>query len=524
MKTLVIGLDGATWRFLDPLLDEGSLPNIQSLLDSGVKGNLQSTTPPLTPPAWTSISTGVSPGTHGVHDFLELNRETYQLSPTTYSKMTRPAIWDLFEREGHSIGVVNFPMAYPPRKVGSFFVSGPPIHESENIGHPPKVNDILESVNYRVDPERRPSDGVEAFYNEIQSLTESQLQATLQLMEQYNPELLWTVFMGIDRIQHYLWDEQIDGENAVEQFYKYMDTAVGSLIQAASDDVTVCVLSDHGARRIEKRVNVNTLLSEWGYLEQAKPGLTSSLKQALVNNVWSAATSFPRPVKSFIREKTPTEAIARFRSKTTASTRSLSKFVDWEQTEAFAVGNGGGVFVHGQDFEHGPVPDSGYEELRDELISEFTDVKDPETGEPIFEEATRTEELYPTVNERTPDITLQPKEWKYTAGVELEDERLQEPGDRVADHEPTGVFILSGDEIRGSSITCDAVDITPTLLYLHDLPTVETMEGEIRSEIFTEAVTDDRQRRTIPVFSPEHQEGSMNEEKVEERLQNLGYL
>lgn len=50
-RVLVIGLDGATWDLLIPLAGEGLLP-ISKLMNLGSYGELESTVPPVTAPAW----------------------------------------------------------------------------------------------------------------------------------------------------------------------------------------------------------------------------------------------------------------------------------------------------------------------------------------------------------------------------------------------------------------------------------------------------------------------------------------
>ena len=83
-RVVVIGWDGATWDLIDPWIKEGKLPFLGSLKESGAFGLLQSTTPHLTPPAWTSIFTGVNPGKHGIFDFFELER--YKKYPVFWAK------------------------------------------------------------------------------------------------------------------------------------------------------------------------------------------------------------------------------------------------------------------------------------------------------------------------------------------------------------------------------------------------------------------------------------------------------
>ena len=65
-KVLVIGLDGATLDLIGPWADDGKLPHISRLMREGVSGELRSTVPPVTGPAWTSFMTGKGPGKHGI--------------------------------------------------------------------------------------------------------------------------------------------------------------------------------------------------------------------------------------------------------------------------------------------------------------------------------------------------------------------------------------------------------------------------------------------------------------------------
>ena len=51
-RTLLIGLDGATFSILDPLVDDGVMPFLKGLFRTGVRAELASVIPPLTPPAW----------------------------------------------------------------------------------------------------------------------------------------------------------------------------------------------------------------------------------------------------------------------------------------------------------------------------------------------------------------------------------------------------------------------------------------------------------------------------------------
>ena len=101
MRTLLIGLDGATFSILDPLMDSGGMPNLKRLVESGVRAELNSVIPALTPPAWTSLMTGRSPGNHGIFDFLrfELRSGSRQLRVLDSDDVAVPTVWSLLARE-----------------------------------------------------------------------------------------------------------------------------------------------------------------------------------------------------------------------------------------------------------------------------------------------------------------------------------------------------------------------------------------------------------------------------------------
>ena len=99
-RTLIIGLDGATWDVIKPLAEEGKLSTFKKLMEEGVWGDLESTIPPITSPAWFSLATGMNPGKLGVFDFLSRKDNTYKLHPATSSDFRKKAIWDYVSCDG----------------------------------------------------------------------------------------------------------------------------------------------------------------------------------------------------------------------------------------------------------------------------------------------------------------------------------------------------------------------------------------------------------------------------------------
>jgi predicted AlkP superfamily phosphohydrolase/phosphomutase len=79
-KVIVLGLDGLSPRIVRKMWEDPNLPdlpNMKKLAQMGHFGPLQTTMPALSPVAWSSFITGMSPGGHGIADFIMRDPETY---------------------------------------------------------------------------------------------------------------------------------------------------------------------------------------------------------------------------------------------------------------------------------------------------------------------------------------------------------------------------------------------------------------------------------------------------------------
>ena len=127
MNVLMIGLDGATFSLLKPLMDDGVMPRLKSLLADAVHGKLMSTRNPLTPPAWTSIMTGVSPETHGIYDFLRpelLSDGGVFLKINNFRDKHAETIWSMVNRAARRATTLNFYGMAPPPEIDGVRRSG----------------------------------------------------------------------------------------------------------------------------------------------------------------------------------------------------------------------------------------------------------------------------------------------------------------------------------------------------------------------------------------------------------------
>src|SRR5919106_2234317 len=122
-RLAIIGLDGATFRALDPLVVHGAMPALESLITGGARMVLRSTVPTYTPRAWVSMATGVNPGRHGVFGFLA-NTPQEPVRLTHSGLIDAPPMWRYLAERNLRAGVFNVPMYYPPEPVEGFMVSG----------------------------------------------------------------------------------------------------------------------------------------------------------------------------------------------------------------------------------------------------------------------------------------------------------------------------------------------------------------------------------------------------------------
>ena len=146
MRVLLFGIDGLAFRVLDPMIEQGLLPNFKRIRDTGVQGILKSTTPPMTPPAWMTISTGLPPAAHGVYDFWSYDKDEQgqpQAHIVTHRKGGK-AIWNLLSDWGKRVIVANIPITYPPEPVNGILVSGYMAPDTNsNITYPTSFKEVV---------------------------------------------------------------------------------------------------------------------------------------------------------------------------------------------------------------------------------------------------------------------------------------------------------------------------------------------------------------------------------------------
>jgi predicted AlkP superfamily phosphohydrolase/phosphomutase len=123
-RVILIAWDGADWRILDPLLEQGALPNLQALLDRGQRDVLRSTIPTHSWSAWPSFLTGVDPVDHGVYDILETVSGTHKQYPVTYKSIKTRTFLDDLTAADKRVLMLDVPLTFPPPKINGTLIAG----------------------------------------------------------------------------------------------------------------------------------------------------------------------------------------------------------------------------------------------------------------------------------------------------------------------------------------------------------------------------------------------------------------
>ena len=534
-KLTTIGLDAATFAVIDPMLAAGELPNLERLFASGTKGVLRSVTHPLTPHAWSTMTTGVNAGRHGIWDFPHRTEDGHGLRAASGSDRRAPAVWDRLSAAGVRSALVSIPFSGPAPEIEGCVLAGFDSAESgPGFTYPAGLADELRRrfgglvLDYRFPI----GQNGELDLDLVRRAAEQKVEIALWLAERYGVDLLFAVFMAADHVHHLCWDDwELRGlESRVADVYRILDRAAGALADAAGADGDVLVVSDHGGGNLEGVVNLNYFLAEQGYL--AYRGAGAALGRRTASRVLQLRRIFPESARTWLKGRLPA---LRERAGKTSYT-----IVDWEQTRAFAYGTFGNVVINvrGREAE-GIVAPQEYEAVRAEVADALRDLRDQD-GAPIVAAVHRREDLFygPELS-NVPDLVVEFDEYRWLGKGELQSRSESLRGQieiesstlsYVGSHRIEGIVCLTGPSAAvGRTIEADIADVAPTILYLLGQPLPSDLDGRL----ITEALDQDLLDRRPPEYTDEESEvlvsqagrySSEDEAAVEERLRSLGYL
>jgi predicted AlkP superfamily phosphohydrolase/phosphomutase len=550
-KLLVIGLDGASFNVLDPLIESGYLPNIANLIAGGSRANLETTFPPITAVAWSSFMTGKNPGKHGIFEFVRRDHRSNREMAVNASYRKGRAIWDLLSDAGKQVIVHNFPCTYPPHEINGLMIADFMTPRGRrDFTYPASLLGELEEHfgNYRLHLSQTYAEGnVDAVLDELFDELEYKAKVTEYLMTKYSWDAFFQYFWGTDRIQHELWHiiddqhprhdkrEAAAYRDRVYRYFSRVDEIVGRLIELVADDSLVLIASDHGFGPAHKYCSLNMWLLQEGFLK-LKSDVATRAKKFMFSMGLTPELAF-----KLTRRIPRTFRPARGVSSQPGASKLLGKFflsfndVDWNRSVAFSKGNYGQIYINLKDREpNGIVSTAEYDDVRNDIIERLRALTDKSTGKAWVGKVFRREEIYsgPLVDE-APDIAFLPADMRYLplGNADFTSNKFMVDAFGISGcHRMDGVMIARGDGIeRGLKLdTARIYDMMPTLMYMSGEGVPEDVDGRVLTEVIcAEYLAANPIRFTTKSDDGSGDEIELSEAEnsdVIERLKSLGYV
>jgi predicted AlkP superfamily phosphohydrolase/phosphomutase len=535
VKTLLVGWDGATWTILDDMMAQGVMPFLKSFVDGGTRAKLRTIVPALTPPAWTSLMTGRTPGHHGVFDFFRFEgQNSKHIRFFTSSDILTETIWGIASKNGLHASAMNFPSMYPAPHVSGYVVPGwVPWRQMRLACWPKDLFDRLKALpdvtlrelGMDIKLEEKSTEGVAAHeeygpWIEFHTRRERNWFEIYKYLTTTDPsELTALMFDGVDKMQHLCWrfirpqdaqplteDWEFQIRELCLNYYRQLDSIFEQMVALAGPEANVLLVSDHGFGPTYEVFHVNNWLAKKGYL------------------FWSEAAGEHKP-----------EALLGV-----GQVARHTWMLDWDKTKAFATtptSNGINIAISMDGNTPGVTP-AEYPAFRARLVEELREVRSPEDGQPLISGIFTREEIFPgPAGPLGPDITLEMRDGGLVSIL---------PGDNIVStrpvvsgaHRPLGIFGARGPGIRKGfdAGELSILDVAPLILHSLDLPIYSDLEGRVPDEIFENNMMEQKPIHKVAASAngqdeeekpAETESTEMSEEDervVMERLRELGYI
>lgn len=462
-KVFVIGLDCAPPELIfDAWRTE--LPNFRRLMEGGAYGQLFSSTPAITVPAWSSMTSSKDPGTLGFYGFRNRQDYTYENRYiATGLAVKEKRVWEILGEAGKQSIVVGVPQTYPIRPINgqlisSFLTPGttdPRVQWTHPAGLRPEIEQLLAPETYDVDVPQFRTEDKGFLLQQINDMTRKRFKVLRYLLEQKPWDFFMFVEMGVDRIHHGMWalhdvthrkhDPHGPYVHAIRDYYRYLDQEVGTLLERLPAETHVIVVSDHGVQKMEGGICINEWLRREGYL--------------------------------VLKEEPPEGKLT-----------SLDKLeVDWEKTTVW--GDGGyyaRIFFNVQGREpQGVIPVDELVAFKEKVKEHIKAIPDP-AGKPIDTHIYEPQDIYHEVRNVPPDLIvyLGNLSWRSVGSFGHGDIYTFEndTGPDDANHAENGIYIYAPPErnLGGKRLPDrQLMDFAPTVLNLFGLPIPADMQGSV---------------------------------------------
>jgi predicted AlkP superfamily phosphohydrolase/phosphomutase len=282
---VVIGVNGMELDVIRPLLLQGKMPNLSTVIKKGAYGKLRTVSAPNCPRVYSTLFTSTKPEEHGVTGFI-----VGGITANTNMLKEEP-IWSVLSKNGVSVGMANVPATFPVMSVNGYMISGmltrgkncedgvlcaPKLSEvqgGEPVYPPALKAELLKNVgDFYIDCERMPaasdlrgheSEVIDAWLSKVQLIRDQQTHMFDYMLEHHPTEFTWLGQSCEDRTGHWLYpiapynagyNPKINAvrTEAFPNQYIAFDKVLGAILKHIDDNTYVIVVSDHGIKPLRE--------------------------------------------------------------------------------------------------------------------------------------------------------------------------------------------------------------------------------------------------------------------------------
>ena len=209
-SVLVLGLDGAGWNVLDPLIQAGYLPQLGQLVAASARADLDCTpahrnTACFCPPVWLSISTGVDYDRHHIVFVTDTVRER-----------RAKTVWDVLHAKGGSATAIAWRNTWPPEESLKYVLTEEGLDwaaEQRFVRFPPDRTLRMDRAESRARPRDLfeqlklvPYSGPKPTVNAMEARDRVSMQGLLALAQRERTDLTLIILHAPDKVAHLRWD------------------------------------------------------------------------------------------------------------------------------------------------------------------------------------------------------------------------------------------------------------------------------------------------------------------------------
>ncbi len=502
-RVLLVGLDMGDAGLVETWARRGFLPALAGVMAEGAWGRARTTAEVLHTSSWPTIFTGALPGRHGVYYPYQPapgHQQARHIGPGQYGA---PPVWQILDGLGKRSIVVDAPETFP---VDGF--RGVQVFEWatwawywRRMAHPAALEAEL-TRRFGPGPleleAKRLGLGMpdtRRLFRQLVASAAYKAEMARWLMATAAWDLFVVVFAEPHPAGHYFWPDHAaapsaaplapdDGDTGLERVrdvYTAVDSALGVLLDACDDDVTVVILSGDG---------VAPNHCAWPLLPAvlARAGFAPRAGQASHTEGGGSRTPLQRGrdlVPPRLRSAISSRLPWRFRDRLVA--RLQTGNTDWGRSTAFCLPTDLEgcirINVKGREPEGIVEPGAQFSDVCAELDEVLGALMNPATGKPAVRQVWRIDECFPGERRHhLPDLTVT---WNGEADIrELYADRVglvtAPPVDpRTGTHHPVSFLAARGPRVRPGPIAAGAhiADVAPTILARFGITPPPGMDG-----------------------------------------------